>query len=384
MLLLVGLMGMLAVGATAMLGDSADEVASSDPDMTGGKGGDVNPEMQIDIGQTLLGSEEVNVAEPDVSPTSKVQPVPEETRGQTPAAAQDVAAAPGSTEDGLAQPTQPTQVQTGEVPSDLAAIDWGIQTGSGADEVLAGADENEFLLGYGGDDVVSGGGGSDQIEGGDGEDTLSGGAGNDLVEGDSGNDELSGDAGDDTLLGHDGDDLLLGGEGHDSMIGGQGDDTLEGNAGDDLVRGYHGNDQLRGETGEDTLFGGEGDDVLIGLGADGTDDGHIDYLNGGAGDDQITAGAGDIVSGGDGADVIQFCEWNASSSATEVMDFDAGEDSLVVLYDPATYTPDINVEQDAMKSGLYRVLADGQTIAEIYSNQTVTVNDIALVAQANG
>ncbi|MEO0752582.1 MAG: calcium-binding protein, partial [Pseudomonadota bacterium] len=127
-----------------------------------------------------------------------------------------------------------------------------------------------------------------------------------------------------------------------------------------------------------------GDDILHGgLTGTGEDDGAVDYLNGGEGDDLITAGAGDIVTAGEGADQIQFGEWNTETGPAEVLDFEAERDSLVVLYEnDGTAAPEIDVEQDAEDSELYRVMADGELIAQVYSATPVTAQSISLVAQS--
>lgn len=342
MLFLMGLLGLTAVGATMVMG--SDEAETTKPEEDDAGAGEETEENIIDLG-TIIQENGGSSAETD---TGTLQgPLPDD--------------------DTQAYPN-PGQ--------------WTIQQGGPGDDHITGTDGNEFLLGYGGDDLIHGNGGTDEIEGGEGNDTLFGGDGNDLMHGDDGDDDLMGDDGDDTLYGHSGDDLLQGDDGDDSMVGGQGDDTVEGGQGDDALHGYHGDDELRGGAGEDTLFGGIGNDILHGFTKMGEDDGVVDFLNGGEGDDTITAGANDVVTAGDGADTIQFGDWNADGGAVQVMDFEPEEDSLVVLYNDGGAEPDVSVEPDPENQNLYRIMADGEVIAEVRSEAAVTEDDIALVGRS--
>ncbi|MEO0891585.1 MAG: calcium-binding protein [Pseudomonadota bacterium] len=370
MLFVLGLMGLTALGATMFMDGDDDDMTMLNDNET--DEGEPSEEEFTDIGSMI--------------PDDDIPPDPTEDASSEPA--QDVALQEDITADipaegdAAVQDTDSAVEDTIVQASDPAGEGWTNRLGDESSNQIDGEDGNEFLLGYGGDDEINGNGGMDQIEGGDGDDTLSGGAENDDLHGDFGDDHLMGDDGDDTLSGHFGDDLLEGGDGDDSMIGGQGDDTLDGGAGDDALHGYHGDDVLRGGEGQDSLFGSLGDDVLHGLSETGEDDGVVDYLNGGEGDDLITAGANDIVTAGEGADTIQFGEWNTDAGPAEVLDFEAEQDSLVVLYEPGTEEPEIDVEQDAENSELYRVMADGQLIAQVHSAAPITPSNISLIAQS--
>lgn len=345
MLMLVGMMGMLAVGAFAFMGaDDEDEALAAAPDReeAGGDADTAGGEV-TDIDAMLGGGGQAMI---------------------------DPAAGPDMDDDtqGVSQDADP------ETP-----VDWGITTGEEGDDTLTGTGENDFLVTYGGDDMASGGEGTDQIEGGAGNDSLFGGLGDDTLHGQEGDDLAEGGSGDDDLYGHGGDDTLVGGEGDDSLAGGMGDDMAHGGTGDDALHGNHGNDTLTGGEGADTLFGGYGDDLVNGLGSDGEDDGMTDYLNGGDGADDIIAGAGDVVAGGDGADNILLGGDTGAGPTTEIMDFVAGEDSLLIEYDDSNDAPEVDLLRDENEEGLFRVLLDGAEVAVVHCTGGMDLDDIALV-----
>lgn len=83
-----------------------------------------------------------------------------------------------------------------------------------------------------------------------------------------------------------------------TLIGLLGNDSLTGNIGDDVLDGGEGIDSLQGAAGADRLLGGTGNDLLDG-GTGG------DSLDGGTGDDRAYGGMGsDSLFGGDGQDVL--------------------------------------------------------------------------------
>ncbi|MGI9368327.1 MAG: calcium-binding protein [Ruegeria sp.] len=249
--------------------------------------------------------------------------------------------------------------------------------GNDGSDTLTGQDGNDQINGYAGDDVIIGAGGNDTLHGGIGDDVLTGGAGSDVLHGDAGADLLDGEAGDDILYGHDGADLMRGGQGDDHLYGGQDDDTLVGEGGDDALQGGDGDDLLIGGDGSDALFGGDGNDTLDDRIED--VDNTSDFLNGGAGDDTIVAGSSDIVTSGSGADEIYLAEADVGVS---VMDFQPGEDKLVVTWDDSGgVEPDISIEHDADNEDLTRILVDGREVAHLFGADGISVNDIQLVSQ---
>ena len=251
------------------------------------------------------------------------------------------------------------------------------------DQISGGAGDDQ-IGGYGGDDAVYGGAGDDDLFGDDGDDTLLGGAGDDLLHGDDGDDYGLGDDGADQIYGHNGDDTLSGGAQNDILHGGADDDAIDGGAGADALHGGLGNDSLSGGAGQDTLFGGWGDDLISGLAP--TPDADADYLNGGGGDDVILTGAGDIVTAGDGLDQIMLGDWTADSghdqSAAEIMDFNAAEDSLLMVWDlDENPAPQIDVVVDDADPDISHVIVNGSEIATVHG--AIRAEDIVVVDPAS-
>lgn len=264
-----------------------------------------------------------------------------------------------------------------------------ILPGGDGDDTLSGLEGDDQINGYGGDDMVSGGDGRDDLHGGDGDDILAGDAGDDTLHGTDGADILHGDQGNDTLFGENGDDTLDGGDGDDTLNGAMGDDTLNGGAGNDALHGGLDNDRLSGGAGADTLFGGWGDDMLSGLeawdpDAPDAEPSEADFLNGGGGDDTILAGDGDIVTAGDGANEVLLAPATNSNAPIQFLDYDAGQDSLIVLWDVAGRgAPTLDVIADAEQPGLSHIFANGTEIAAIRGNGPLSVADIALLDRAD-
>lgn len=243
-------------------------------------------------------------------------------------------------------------------------------TGSDRGDGLEGADGADTLTGLAGDDQIDGGRGDDLMFGGDGDDTLTGGFGQDTLLGGAGADYLAGHEGDDDLAGDDGDDTLLGGNGQDSLSGGAGDDWLAGGMGDDLLVAGPGTDTLDGDAGNDTLVGAFGN----------TGDTWGNYLNAGIGNDVLRIGAGDIATGGAGADRFELSSDQAAGGFARIMDFDAGQDELVVLYDGSGPAPVVSLAPGGLPDEVM-VLLNGQPMAQVVGGATtLTPGAIRLVA----
>ncbi|MFC3613102.1 calcium-binding protein [Lutimaribacter marinistellae] len=243
------------------------------------------------------------------------------------------------------------------------------------DDDLTGGAGHDQINGYAGDDLILGEDGTDYLHGAEGNDTVHGGPGGDKIDGDAGDDALLGDGGNDLLRGHGGDDLMSGGTGGDTLEAGFGDDTLSGDAGADALHGWHGDDVLDGGAGADTLFGGFGNDLLRG-----NEDGpEQDFLNGGSGLDTIVAGGGDVVSGGADADTILLGDWLAQDGPADIMDFESGEDTLLVLWD-LTQSPDpeVTIEEDADRPSLFHLHVGGEEVATLRGD-AVSAADIMLM-----
>ena len=174
---------------------------------------------------------------------------------------------------------------------ELSEVDARQNTGGVELNDLNSASQDVEIQGSQGDDLFLVGTGNDTVFGNDGDDEIDGEAGNDSLDGGMGDDTLSGNAGADELRGQEGDDDLDGGGGNDLLYGASGNDTLDGGNGNDLLSGASGNDELSGGGGDDTLEGQAGENVL---------------------------------TGGSGADEFRFTD-----GTDEVVDFTAGEDTLV-------------------------------------------------------
>jgi Ca2+-binding RTX toxin-like protein len=342
MLLLAGILGMMAVGATAFFGfdfGTSDENADSP----------LPPEPES--------------GQPDLlSSLHQQDPSPDDTAPEAPApdqSAPDTAFTPGE-----------------------------IISGDATDNSLAGTDASDQINGYAGDDLVAGGPGDDQLFGDLGQDTLLGEAGNDTLHGDEGDDSLSGQDGDDDLYGHAGQDTLSGGAGDDSLQGGEGNDSVMGDDGNDAVHGGLGDDTLDGGLGADTLFGSWGNDALTGVVDDPntaqTDDIDAgDFLNGGGGDDVIVIGQDDTVTGGTGADSFTLGHWITQDHQAEILDFSLAEDALMVIYDDSTDPdPEVTLEPDDADAELQHLVLNGVRIAAISGAAGLTLDAIALIPES--
>lgn len=360
MLLLAGVLGMMAVGATAFFG--FDFGSPEDED-------DMPLSMQMGSGQPdLLGS-----AAPQQAPIQDTPP------DDTP---------PDDTlPDDSPQDTDQDPV-TDQAARDIPFTPGEIISGDATDNALSGTDASDQINGYAGNDRVSGGAGDDQLFGDTGQDTLLGETGNDTLHGDEGDDSLSGQDGDDDLYGHAGQDTLSGGAGADSLQGGEGNDSVMGDAGDDAVHGGLDDDTLDGGLGADTLFGSWGNDALTGVVDDPdtaqTDDIDAgDFLNGGGGDDVIVIGQDDTVTGGTGADSFTLGHWITQGHQAEILDFSLAEDALMVIYDD-TVDPDplVSLDPDEDDADLQHLVLNGVRIAAISGAAGLTLDAITLFPES--
>lgn len=258
----------------------------------------------------------------------------------------------------------------------LEGTDQGdILSGGNGHDVLRGGDGDDLIDGREGDDLIDAGAGNDAVWAGGGNDTVHGGDGNDTLNGQDGDDLLYGGGGADYLAGHSGDDTLFGGAGNDSLIGGAGNDRLDGGDGDDWLAGGSGNDTLLGGAGSDILDGGSGDDWLSGLQGE-IDDFNEDFLNGGAGNDTLVLGSGDHGYGDTGEDTFLLHDWLAEGGVAHVADYTAGDDRLVVVYDPAAH-PDPQLTLTSNADGSTTLMLDGHALVVIRGD-AVNLQDVEL------
>lgn len=338
MLLLAGLLGMMAVGATAFFG--------------------------FDIGAEDAEDDVLNMPLPDGSGTDDLL-AEVDNLGQS---------------DLLSDAPDP--------PENTADPEWQITTGQPGADTINGSDVNDQINGGAGDDLIFGGFGGDQLFGGAGADTIDGQSGDDTLHGGDDNDSLVGGSGHDQIFGHNGADTLLGGDGDDSLVGSAGNDVLLGQDGADALHGDLGDDVLQGGRGADTLFGGWGNDTISGVvddpdvpGIQDLDEG--DYLNGGGGDDLILAGRDDIISTGDGADTVALGDWLSQDHQAQVTDFSAAEDSLMVIYDDSVDPdPDVTITQDEETPSRQHVELNGVRIAAVDGADDLTLDHVTLIAES--
>ncbi len=373
MLLLAGLLGVVAVGATAFLGMGGDDPAPDEGDPAAN---------QQDIGQQAIGQQGQGSTGDDTGPGGG-----NSIMDFADAPDEDVVTAAPDTGDG--SETAPAEGVDSLPPTDnSAATGERIESGSSGNDTMIGTAGVDLMNGYGGNDLMTGDAGNDQLLGDTGDDTLFGDAGDDTLQGGDGADDLHGGDGGDHLFGHGGDDALSGDAGDDSLVGGAGDDTLQGGEGADALHGGLGDDSLSGGLGRDQLFGGWGDDTLTGV-VDDPDTGARDdldlrdFLNGGGGDDEITAGRDDIVTTGDGADTVILGEWLSEGHQADILDFDIDQDLLRIVFDDSIDPdPDVSIQQDSDDPALQHVVLNGVRIAAVYNCDGLNLSHIALVPQS--
>ncbi|MEM6373370.1 MAG: calcium-binding protein, partial [Pseudomonadota bacterium] len=110
---------------------------------------------------------------------------------------------------------------------------------------------------------------------------------------------------------------------------------------------------------------------------DDTDD--SDYLNGGGGDDIVIAGNDDVVTSGEGADTIVGGSWIEDGRAMDIMDFDAQDDNILLIYDDDADVPDIRLEADPDDPEVTQVFMDGIAVANILNGADISIEDISIM-----
>jgi Ca2+-binding RTX toxin-like protein len=253
-----------------------------------------------------------------------------------------------------------------------------ITAGDAEGDTLTGTPNPDQINGYGGNDLIDGLEGRDDLHGDAGNDTINGAQGEDTLHGGDGADQLAGGDGSDTLFGQNDDDSLLGDDGDDSLVGGDGNDTLDGGTGADALHGGLADDSLAGGEGQDTLFGHVGNDYL-----NGADDDQADYLNGGTGDDTIAAGAGDMVNTGSGADSVLLDARLATDHQPLITDFSGEEDNLAIIYDDfSDPDPEITIEDDPTQENRQSILVNGTIVASLDDATDLSLSHITLIPQS--
>ncbi len=388
MLLLAGLMGMMALGATAFVGLGGyddDETAAQDGTDQDNDGAEVADADAAEPGSSILDFmvKGEGPGAPATGPTNAAISTENVTN-------QSVAAGLSPAVGAMPDMDQDAGIDIGGVQSGDGNFptEERVAVGTSGDDHIDGSDRVDVANGYDGDDAMTGAEGDDELWGGPGADVLTGDAGNDTLHGGAGGDVLQGGDGDDRLFGHGDDDTLSGGAGDDSLVGSAGDDALDGGPGADALHGDLGDDVLRGGAAHDILFGGWGNDTLSGFEDDPDTDGWsdtdaMDYLNGGGGDDLITVGAGDIVTGGAGSDTFLLGEWLSADHQAQILDFAPDQDTLMVVYDDSENPePNVDLLPDPDDEGVQHVMLNGVAIATVNNAAGLNAGHITLIGSS--
>ncbi len=181
------------------------------------------------------------------------------------------------------------------------------------------------------------------------------------------------------------------GEGDDWISGNFEDNTIDAGGGDDVVNAQRG-------AGADFVEGGAGNDSLTGSGGtldsfDPDDEGpagleylrtiEIDTLIGGEGDDVLVSQDGAVLTGGPGADTFGIDHDPTPDGveplpATQVTDYDPGEDLIIVALAPDQEADDLSVAVWDDGQGA-DIVVDGIVIANVIGGQSLTPSDIRVV-----
>ncbi len=130
-------------------------------------------------------------------------------------------------------------------------------------------------------------------------------------------------------------------------------------AGADVVTAAAGNDLVVFGAGADFAFGNEGNDTLMGNAGN-------DTLNAHEGNDMLFGGAGvDVLVGGAGADYFVF-EYADAGALDRVLDFNTGNDSIVIAYGKAQEVTALNY--NALTGYLEVTMTEGA------AKQTIQIN----------
>ncbi|APX11689.1 calcium-binding protein [Tateyamaria omphalii] len=265
--------------------------------------------------------------------------------------------------------------------------------------VIDGTEGPDVLGGTAADEIINALGGNDNVEGGAGDDTISGGDGSDIVQGQAGFDVITGNADNDLLQGRGGDDTLSGNKGFDWVDGNDGDDKVNGGLQADTVIGGSGSDLLSGGEGNDVVVGGElladplstsaleaiRDGATLDVALPGVeigetltiaDDGFSDTLDGGNGSDLLVAGTMDSATGGAGEDTFAILGSTDQVGTTQIQDYVAGEDQIIIVDTDGSETPVVTVQTDGENA---LVFLNGTEVAVVFNAaSTLTSADIAV------
>lgn len=100
---------------------------------------------------------------------------------------------------------------------------------------------------------------------------------------------------------------------------------------------------------------------------------------GGAGDDTLLGGEGDILTGGSGSDAF-LMDTQGTAQAT-IMDFDAEQDTLALIYEDVGDTPEIAISQTDTQGDTIQILVNGIAVVTVHGGSGLTPEDIVLIPQ---
>lgn len=187
-----------------------------------------------------------------------------------------------------------------------------------------------------------------------------------------------------------------------AFTAGDADDWITGNDENNVIDAGGGDDIVRATgNGADFVDGGDGSDSLTGSGGmldafDPDDEGpagleylrtvETDTLIGGDGDDVLVSQDGAVLTGGAGADTFGI-DHDATPEGveplppTQVTDFDAGEDLIIVALTPDQAADDLSVAVWDDGQGA-DIAVDGIVIANVMGGQSLTPSDIRVVERS--
>ncbi|MEQ5869973.1 hypothetical protein J4E08_08670 [Sagittula sp. NFXS13] len=139
-------------------------------------------------------------------------------------------------------------------------------------------------------------------------------------------------------------------------------------------------DTLSGDFSNDASSGGSGGDIQSGVASDETE------LNA-EGSNAPYSGAADTVSlgaeGGEGADAMMPGHWLTGEAAT-MMDYDAAEDQIVIVYDDSALdtAPEVEIRVSKTNSDVTEILLNGQVLTMLPTADAPALDQLFLVGES--
>ena len=108
----------------------------------------------------------------------------------------------------------------------------------------------------------------------------------------------------------------------------------------------------------------------------------MDFLNGGEGDDLLEASSGDMLSGGEGSDLFLVGDWLEDGDAARILDFNAEEDGIEVVYDATAHPDPVLTLNPIEGSDDVEIHLDGLPLAMVQNGSGLDISAIRLTAAA--